>query len=98
MTQDVFYKPSRDSVRPSKPRKHALTDMAHPICVRFTVPINLCDKGSEKHNISSLQSICAKSAPATVVREVNLLEEMVYEVLNLNVEIDRVFLALVPAC
>lgn len=99
MTQDVFYKPSRDSVRPSKPRKHVLTDAAHPICVRFTVPINLGDKGSEKqYNVSSLRSIRVKTAPAAAMRGVNLLKEMVYEVLNLDVEMDGVFLALVPAC
>lgn len=99
MTQDVFYKPSRDSVRPSKPRKHVLTDTAHPICVRFTVPINLGDKGSEKqYNVSSLRSIRAKKGTCRGTQRVNLPEEMVYEVLNLDVEMDGVFLALVPAC
>lgn len=99
MTQDVFYKPSQDSVKPSKPRKRVLTDTAHPICVCFTVPINLGDKGREKqYNVSSLRSIRAKTAPAAATRGVNLLKEMVYEVLNLDVEMDGVFLALVPAC
>lgn len=99
MTQDVFYKPSQDSVRPSKPRKRVLTDTAHPICVHFTVSINLGDKGSEKqYNVSALRSIRAKKAPAAAVQRVNLSEEMVYEVLNLDVEMDGVFLALVPAC
>lgn len=76
-----------------------MTDTAHPICVRFTVPINLGDKGSEKqYNVSSLRSIRVKTAPAAAMRGVNLLKEMVYEVLNLDVEMDGVFLALVPAC
>lgn len=76
-----------------------MTDTAHPICVHFTVPINLGDKGSEKqYKISALRSICAKKAPAAAAQGVNLPEEMVYEVLNLDVEMDGVFLALVPAC